>query len=60
MSLILLNNTSNNLNIIDTFLNSLNNLGINYNATKTYNLILSLDTSNNQWIEGNLTVTEKN
>jgi len=58
MSIILLNNTSTNVNIVDTFLNSLNNLGINFNSTKTYNLTFYLDSSGNQWIEGNLIVTD--
>jgi hypothetical protein len=47
MSMILLNNTSTNINIIDTFLNSLNNLGISFNSAKTYILTFYLDASNN-------------
>lgn len=55
---ILLNNTANNSSIIDIFINSLTSLNYNYGATKTYQLNLYTDSSNNQWIEGIMIVVE--
>lgn len=55
---ILLNNTANNSCIVDIFINSLTNLNYNYNVTKTYELNLYTDSSNNQWIEGIMIVVE--
>jgi hypothetical protein len=60
MSTILLNNTTANINIIETFLNSLSNLGMNHNSTKLYYLNMSMDSSNNYFVEGTLIVTENN
>jgi hypothetical protein len=60
MSMILLNNTSSNINLVDSFLNILNNLGNSFNVAKTYTLTFYLDASNNQWIEGDLSITENN
>ena len=55
---ILLNNTSNNSPIIEIFINSLMNFNYNYSATKTYQLNLYIDASNNQCVEGTMEVIE--
>lgn len=56
-SIVLLNNLS-NINIVETFVNSLGNNIYDTNIQKSYFLTFGVDSSSNQYIEGTLIATD--